>query len=154
MDLYSSHVFSFFSFHTRTLVSNFLCQVFVALNHMSITSSLCFGTHSLLEITLTLRTLALSSCRTHGVEPKNMIARHHENLLDFVEQGMITEAEEPTVRVGAIPSKLTAPPPQPPILRRMPFLPRNPPNLSWLAYPVAWFIPMRYGLRNKIGSVT
>ena len=31
---------------------------------MSISSSLCFGTHSSLEITLTLQTLALSSCRT------------------------------------------------------------------------------------------
>ena len=46
MDLYSSHVFSSFSFHARTLGSNFLCKLFVALNHMSITSSLCFGTHS------------------------------------------------------------------------------------------------------------
>jgi len=54
------------------------------------------------------------------------------------------EAEEPTVREGAIPSELTVPPPQPRILRRMSFLPRNPPNLSslgtgtdlcWLAYP-------------------
>ena len=64
MRLYSSHVFSSLSFHTRTLGWNFLCQLFVALNHMSITNSLCFGTHSSLEITLTLRTLALSSCRT------------------------------------------------------------------------------------------
>ena len=64
MHAYSSHVFSSLSFHRHTLGSNFLCQVFVALNHMSITSSLCFGTHSSLEITLTLRTLALSSCRT------------------------------------------------------------------------------------------
>jgi len=29
----------------------------------------------------------------------------------FVEQGKIMEAEEPTVRVGTIPSELTAPPP-------------------------------------------
>ena len=64
MHLYSSHVFSSFSFHTFTLGSNFLCQLFVALNHMSITSSLWFGTHSSREITLMLRNLALSSCRT------------------------------------------------------------------------------------------
>jgi len=32
----------------------------------------------------------------------------------FVEQGEIMEAEEPTVRVGAIPSKLTAPHPHNP----------------------------------------
>jgi len=38
----------------HALGSKFLRQVFVALNHMSITSSLCFGTHSSLEITLTL----------------------------------------------------------------------------------------------------
>ena len=64
MHLYSSHVFSSLSFHTPNLGSNFLCQLFVASNHMSITNSLWFGTHSSLEITLTLRTLALSSCPT------------------------------------------------------------------------------------------
>ena len=46
------------------LARTFLCQVFVSFNHMSITSSLCFGTHSSLEITLMIRTLALSSCLT------------------------------------------------------------------------------------------
>jgi len=41
----------------------------------------------------------------------------------FMEQGKIMEAEVPTVRVGAIPTGLTAPPlPQPP---RLPFLPPN-----------------------------
>jgi len=39
----------------------------------------------------------------------------------FVEPGKIMKAEEPTVRVGAIPSELTGPPPpKTPILRRMP----------------------------------
>ena len=68
MHLNSSHVFSSLSFHTRTLGSIFLCQVFVALNHMSITSSLCFGTHFSLEITLTLWILALCSCRTNTLQ--------------------------------------------------------------------------------------
>ena len=43
MHAYSSHVFSSLSFHTCTHGSNFLCQLFLALNHMSITNSLCFG---------------------------------------------------------------------------------------------------------------
>ena len=42
----------------------------------------------------------------HGVLPKNIIARHHENLLDFVEQGKIMEAEAPTVRVDVTPTEL------------------------------------------------
>ena len=43
------------------------------------------------------------------------------------------EAEEPTVWVGAIPPEIDgAPTPKTPILCRMPFLPRNPPHLSWL----------------------
>ena len=62
--LYCWHVFSSLSFYTHTLGWNLLCQLFVSLNHMSITNSLCFGTQSSLEITLTLWTLALSSCRT------------------------------------------------------------------------------------------
>jgi len=45
----------------------------------------------------------------HGVIPKNIIARHHENLLDFVEQVKIMEAEAPTVQVDATPSELTVP---------------------------------------------
>jgi len=48
----------------RTLGSNFLRRLFVALNHMSITNSLCFRTHSSLVITFTLQILDLSSCRT------------------------------------------------------------------------------------------
>jgi len=46
----------------------------------------------------------------------------------FVEQGKIMEAEVPTVRVGATPAGLTAPPPQQPprfFTGRMPFLPPN-----------------------------
>jgi len=45
-----------------------------------------------------------------------------------MEQGKIMEAEVPPVRVGAIPTGLTAsPPPQPPrfFTNRMPFLPPN-----------------------------
>jgi len=61
---YCSHVFSSLSFHIRTLGSNFLCRLFLVLNRMSITNNLCFGTHSSFEITLTLWTFALSSCRT------------------------------------------------------------------------------------------
>ena len=57
MLLYSSQVCSSLSFHTRTLGSNFLCHLFVVLDRVSITSSLCFGTHSLFGMTLTLRTL-------------------------------------------------------------------------------------------------
>jgi len=64
MLLYSSQVFSSLSFHARTLGSNFLCHLFVVLSHMSITSSLCFGTHSSFGMTLTLRTLTLSPCLT------------------------------------------------------------------------------------------
>jgi len=41
MHLNSSHVFSSLSFHTRTLGSNFLRRLFVALNRISITNSLC-----------------------------------------------------------------------------------------------------------------
>ena len=63
MHLYSPHVFSSLSFHTCTLGLNFIRQPFVALNHMSNNNSLCFGAHSSLEITSTLRTLVLSSCR-------------------------------------------------------------------------------------------
>jgi len=37
MHLYSSHVFSSLSFHTHTFGLNFLRQLFLALNHMSIT---------------------------------------------------------------------------------------------------------------------
>jgi len=43
----------------------------------------------------------------------------------FVEQGKIMEAEAPTVLMDATPTKPTAPPTHPPILRRMPFLPHN-----------------------------
>jgi len=55
------------------------------------------------------------------------------------------EVEAPTVPVDATPTETNGA--LTPILRRMPFLPRNPPNLSWLgtdtdlcwlAYPVAW----------------
>jgi len=61
---YSSHIFSSLSFHIDTLGTYFLCHVFVVLNRMSITNSLCFGTHSSLRMTLTLRIFALSSCYT------------------------------------------------------------------------------------------
>jgi len=66
------------------------------------------------------------------------------------------EAEAPTVPVEATPTETnSAPTPNPLILCRMPFLQRNPPNLSWLgtdtdlcwlAYPVAWLI---HQLLNK-----
>ena len=51
MHLNSSHVFSSLSFHTRTLGSNFLRRLFVALNRISITNSLCFdyNMHSFLR---------------------------------------------------------------------------------------------------------
>jgi len=42
MHLNSSHVFSSLSFHTRTLGSNFLRRLFVALNRISITNSFVF----------------------------------------------------------------------------------------------------------------
>jgi len=64
MLLYSSQVCSSLSFHTRTLDSNFLCRLFVILNRMPITSSLCLVTHSSFGTTLTLRTLTLSPCLT------------------------------------------------------------------------------------------
>ena len=90
---------------------------------------------------------------THGVIPKNIIACHHQNLLDFVEQGKIMEAEAPTVQVDATPSKLTAPPSH---NRPCVFIAgcpscRNPHNLSWLgtgtrscwiAYPMAWSLEL------------
>jgi len=80
MHLNSSHVFSSLSLHTRTLGSNFLRRFFVALNHMSITNSLCFGTHSSLVITLTLRILALSSCRTIMIKQ----VQHYSTVLKNV----------------------------------------------------------------------
>jgi len=65
----------------------------------------------------------------------------------FVELGKIMEVEAPTVPADTTPTETNgAPNPNPPILRRMTFLLRNPPNLSWLgtgtdswwlAYPVA-----------------
>jgi len=60
------HVFSFLCFHTCTPGSNFLCHLFVVLNHMSITNNLCFGigTHSSFRMTLILQTFALPSCHT------------------------------------------------------------------------------------------
>ena len=60
---YSSHVFSSLSFHTCTVGSDFLCRLFIVLNHMSITNNFCFGIHSSFGMTLTLGTFALS-CHT------------------------------------------------------------------------------------------
>ena len=42
---------------------------------------------------------------------QNIIARHQENLLNFVEHGKIMEAEALAVRVDATASELTVPPP-------------------------------------------
>ena len=75
------------------------------------------------------------------------------NLLDFMVQGKITEADTPTIWMGATPSELISDPPPspPPFLRQIPFC-CNPPNLSWLgtgtgmcwiAYSVVW-LRMRY----------
>ena len=51
----------------------------------------------------------------------------------FVEQGKIMEAEAPTVPVDASPTETNnAANPPTAILRLMPFLSHNPPNLSWL----------------------
>jgi len=66
MLLYYSQVCSSLSFHTRILGSNFICHLFVVLNHMSITSSLCFGMHSLFGMTSTLQSLTLSPCAPLG----------------------------------------------------------------------------------------
>ena len=46
-----------------------------------------------------------------GLNPKILLHTIMKIFWIFVEQGKIMEAEEPTVRVGAIPSELTAPPP-------------------------------------------
>jgi len=46
-----------------------------------------------------------------GLNPKILLHAIMKIFWIFVEQGKIMEAEEPTVRVGAIPSELTAPPP-------------------------------------------
>jgi len=50
---------------------------FVALNHMSITNSLCFGTHSSLVITLTLRILAFSACLFYFPQKLNIKHSYH-----------------------------------------------------------------------------
>jgi len=70
-------------------------------------------------------------------------------LPDFVVQGKITEADTPTIQLGATPSGLISDPPptSPPFLRRMPFLHKpfqfildwDRHQICWLAYPVAWY---------------
>ena len=72
--LYSSHLFLL---ETCTLGLNFLCHLFVILSCMSITNNLCFGTHSSFGMTLILRTLALSPCRT-------IIVNHTLNRTSYV----------------------------------------------------------------------
>jgi len=66
----------------------------------------------------------------------------------FMVQGKITEADTPTIWLGATPSGLISdPPPSFPFLCRMPFLPQpshfilawDRQQICWLAYPVAWF---------------
>ena len=75
-------------------------------------------------------------------------ASARRNLL--LVQGKITEADTPTIGLGAIPSGLISdPPPSSPIFRQMPFLPQpshfilawDRHQICWIAYPVAWFIP-------------
>jgi len=46
-----------------------------------------------------------------GLNPKILLHAIMKIFWIFVEQGKIMEAEEPTVRMGAIPSELTAPRP-------------------------------------------
>jgi len=53
------HVFSFLSFHTCSLGSNFLCHLFLVLNRMTITNNLCFSTHSSLFSTNAVQTKTL-----------------------------------------------------------------------------------------------
>jgi len=56
------------------------------------------------------------------------------HLLDFMEQGKITEENAPTIRLDATPSRLLEPPspsPPPHFYAKCPFC-HNPPNLSWL----------------------
>jgi len=70
------------------------------------------------------------------------------NLLDFMVQEKITEADTPKIRMRATPSRLISDPPpsSPPFLRHMPFLPQpsqfilawDRHQICWLAYPVAW----------------
>ena len=71
------------------------------------------------------------------------------NLLHFVVQGKITEADTWTTQVGATPSGLISDPPSssPYFLCQMPFLPQpshfilawDRHQMCWLAHPVAWF---------------
>jgi len=71
-------------------------------------------------------------------------------LLEFVMQGKITEADTPTIRLGATPSGLISNPPSssPIFLCQMPFPPQRSEfilawdrhQICWLAYPVAWFM--------------
>ena len=80
-----------------------------------------------------------------GLKPKILLHAIMKIFWIFVEQGKIMAAEAPTVPVDATPTETnSAPTSQPPILRRMLFLPRYRPNLSslgtgtdlcWLAYP-------------------
>ena len=86
------------------------------------------------------------------------------NLLDFMVQWKITEADTLTVRLGTTPSGLISDPPpsSPPFLRRMPFLPQpsqfilawNRHQICWLAYPVAWFKSLCKLLLNMSSAVS
>ena len=77
-------------------------------------------------------------------------ASARRNLLDFMEQGKITEADTPTIQLGSTPSgfRTNQWPTSiiPLFLCWMPFLPQHPHfilawdghQICWLAYPVAW----------------
>jgi len=68
----------------------------------------------------------------------------------FMVQGKITEADTPTIRMGANPSGLISDPPpsSSPFLRRMPYLLQpshfilawDRHQIRWLTYPVAWLL--------------
>jgi len=71
-------------------------------------------------------TIGSTHCTYHGRMARHplstsCIITHH--LPDFMVQGKITEADAPTIRLGATPSKLLVPPP-PPFLCQMPFVPQ------------------------------
>jgi len=80
-----------------------------------------------------------------------------ENLVDFVVQWKITEADTLTTQLGATQFGLISDPPpsSPPFLCQMLFLSQpshfilawDGRQIRWLAYPVAWFVFITTGLK-------
>jgi len=104
-------------------------------------------------------TIGSTHCTYHGTMARHplstsCIITHH--LPDFMVQGKITEADAPTIRLGATPSKLLVPHLH--LFYAKCPLCLNPPNLSWLrtgtywcwlANLVAWFLKTQKGRKSQ-----